>query len=62
MNVDALRTLVKDEPPRQLIDELAPGSPTLEDLNDRFMNIAQDIDILTCFETRRTKTVVFDVQ
>lgn len=60
--MDALRTLVKDEPPRHLIDELAPGSPTLEDLNERFINIAQDLDILTCFETRKTKTVVFEVQ
>jgi hypothetical protein len=61
MNVDALRTLVKDEPSQELVYELRKGSPTLDDLNERFGTVAQDIDILTCFETQRTKTVVKDV-
>jgi hypothetical protein len=61
MNVDALRTLVKDEPSQELVYELRKGSPTLDDLNERFGKVAQDIDILTCFETQRTKTVVKDV-
>jgi hypothetical protein len=61
MQVDALRTLVKDEPPRQLVDELAYNSPTLTEMNERFVNIVGDLDMLTCFETVKTKTVAFDV-
>jgi hypothetical protein len=63
MDVQALRTLVgyPHTPSRQLIEELDPRSPTLNDMNERFMPIAQDIDILTCFETLMTKSVAFDV-
>lgn len=62
MDVQALRTLVgyPHTPSRQLIEELDPRSPTLNDMNERFMPIAQDIDILTCFETLMTKSVAFD--
>lgn len=41
-----------------LVAELQPDSPKLLDLNNRFGQMAQDIDILTCYETKETKTVV----
>jgi hypothetical protein len=61
MDVDALKTLVKNEPTQELIYELRKESPTLQELNERFGDVARDIDILTCFETQKTNTVVYDV-
>lgn len=63
MDVDVLRTIVKvNDPPRELIQELGqPTSSILNELNERFMRIAQEIEILACFETLETKTVVWDV-
>lgn len=61
MNIDALRTVVKNEPPKHLIEELAPESPTLKEMNEAFMEIAKDIDILTCYETESTRTLAWDV-
>lgn len=61
MNIDVLRTVVKNEPPKHLVEELAPDSPTLKEMNEAFMGIAKDIDILTCFETQKTKTLAWDV-
>lgn len=61
MNVDVLRSVVKNEPPKQLIEELAPDSPTLKEINVQFMEISRDIDILTCLETLKTKTLVWNV-
>ncbi|KAL1853922.1 hypothetical protein Daus18300_011664 [Diaporthe australafricana] len=60
MNIDVLRNVVKNDPPRHLIEELSPDSPTLKEINEAFMEISRDIDILTCFETRKTKTLVRD--
>jgi hypothetical protein len=61
MDVDALKTLVKNEPTQELIYELRKESPTLQELNERFGDVARDIDILTFFETQKTNTVVYDV-
>ena len=61
MNVDVLRSVVKNDPPKHLIEELSPDSPTLKEINERFEEIARDMDILTCFETQKTKTLVRDV-
>ncbi len=58
LNIVALETLVKGKPSRKLIAELEAGSPTLTDLNDRFKNIARDVDILTFYETQPTRTAV----
>jgi hypothetical protein len=58
LNVTALKTLVKGEPSEKLIDELRPDSGTLTDLNRGFVHIAGDIEILTCYETRPTKTAI----
>ena len=58
LNVTALQTLVKGEPPSKLIAELEADSATLTDLNQGFAHVAKDIDILTCYETRSTKTAI----
>lgn len=57
MNIDSLRTLVKGEPPETLVEELKRGSPTLNDLSNRFVTVAKDVAILTVFEGLRTRTV-----
>lgn len=61
MNVEFLRAIVKNEPPEQLVNELAVRSPTLKELNERFKQVAHDIKILTCYETQKTKTLERDV-
>jgi hypothetical protein len=58
LNVTALQTLVKGEPTEKLVDELKAESATLTDLNQGFSHIARDIDILTCYETRSTKSAI----
>ena len=58
LNVDAISTLVKDNPTERLIEELRSESTTLTDLNQRFSQVAKDIDILTCYEAKHTKTIV----
>lgn len=45
-----------------MVKELEPGSPSLRDLNERFTQFAKDIDILSCYETEATKTVVMSVR
>ncbi|KAI0874542.1 hypothetical protein GGS24DRAFT_336579 [Hypoxylon argillaceum] len=60
MDVTALQNVVKNSPPEQLVEELRPESETLKLLNEGFSRTAQDIDILTCYETRPTKTMAFD--
>ncbi|KAK8255637.1 ankyrin repeat-containing domain protein [Phyllosticta capitalensis] len=60
LDVTALQTLVEGTPPQTMVTELKPGSPTLQKLNTGFKKIAQDIDILTLYETRTTKTVVLE--
>lgn len=62
MDVTALQNVVKNSPPEQLVEELRPESETLKLLNEGFSRTAQDIDILTCYETRPTKTMAFDVR
>lgn len=58
LNVTALKTLVKGEPSERLIEELRAESATLTDLNRGFAYIAKDIEILTCYETKPTKTAI----
>lgn len=58
LNINALQTLVKQKPTETLVMELKAGSPTLTDLNNRFAHFARDINILTCYETIMTKTVI----
>ncbi|GME51663.1 hypothetical protein M1813_007436 [Neofusicoccum parvum] len=53
-----LETLVKGRVTQQLVTELKTDSPTLRDLSARFIPIAKEIEILTCYETMETKTVV----
>jgi hypothetical protein len=61
MDVDALRTMIKDEPPKQLIEELAPNSALLRRLHSAFRKVSESIQILSVFETLKTATVVYDV-
>jgi hypothetical protein len=61
MNVDALTTVVKDTPPKQLIEELAPNSPLLRRLHLGFRKVSERTQILSVFETQKTATVIFDV-
>lgn len=58
LDIDSLQTLVKGTLTETLVMELKAGSPTLTDLNSRFAHFAKDIDILTCYETKPTKTVI----
>lgn len=59
LNIDALQTLVMGQATEGLINELRADSPTLRDLTSRFRDIVEDnIDVLTCYEQRPTKTVV----
>ncbi|KAF2964665.1 hypothetical protein GQX73_g8898 [Xylaria multiplex] len=57
MNIKALEALVQGEPPQTLVRELERGSPTLQDLAERFPRVLGDIPVLTVFETKKTQTV-----
>lgn len=61
MDTQALRAIAKDSPAQELIAELQPDSEALKQLNEDFFGVAHDIDILTCYETQHTRTMVFDV-
>jgi hypothetical protein len=61
MNIDALRTVIKNDPPRDLVQELAPNSSKLRSLHTDFRRVADRIQFLSVFETQRTPTVIFDV-
>jgi hypothetical protein len=61
MNIDALRTVIKNEPPQRLIDELEPNSGILRDLHSRFRRVSDDIQILSVYELQKTATVVYNV-
>lgn len=59
LNIGALETLLMDQATEGMINELKEDSPTLRDLTSRFRDIVEDnIDVLTCYEQRPTKTVV----
>ncbi|OBT72109.1 hypothetical protein VF21_09192 [Pseudogymnoascus sp. 05NY08] len=58
LNIAALQTLVKGEATEQMVLELQSESPTLTWLNQSFTRFARDIDILTCYETKPTKTAI----
>ncbi|KFY00368.1 hypothetical protein V490_01391 [Pseudogymnoascus sp. VKM F-3557] len=59
LNIDALQTLVMGQASEGMINELRADSPTLRELTNRFRDIVEDnIDLLTCYEQRPTKTVV----
>lgn len=53
-----MQTLVKGQATHALVDELAVRSRTLNEINQRFAHIAGDIEILTCYETKPTKTAI----
>lgn len=58
LNVTAMQTLVKGKASQALVDELSGGSRSLNEISARFAQIAGDIDILTCYETKPTKTAI----
>ena len=58
LQTTALETLVKSQPTEDMLRELRARSPTLNELNDKFRFVANNIDILTCFELWQTKTAV----
>ena len=58
LETTALETLVKSQATEDMIRELKSESPTLTELNDKFRHVAQDIDILTCYELSPTKTAI----
>jgi hypothetical protein len=58
LNITALQTLVKGEATQELVGELREGSPTLNNMNQKFIHVARDIDILTCYENKKTKTLI----
>jgi hypothetical protein len=61
LNINALKTIIKDQPPEQLVSELAPNSSILEEMNQRFYKISDKIRILSIYELRKTKTVIWNV-
>jgi hypothetical protein len=61
MNIEALRTMIMDQPPEQLVGELAENSTTLKDLHNRFRIASSKMHILSVYETVPTPTVTFDV-
>lgn len=58
LHVEALQTLVKGQPTYGIVHELEKGSATLLELNLKFAQMAHEIDILTCYETKQTKQAV----
>ena len=58
LDIKALRSLVKGEVTEPMILELQANSPTLRALNQSFAQVAQDVDILTCYENKPTKTAI----
>lgn len=58
LHTAALETLVKSRPTEDMIRELKSESPTLTELNDKFRHVAKDIDILTCYELKPTRTAI----
>ncbi|ELR02697.1 hypothetical protein VC83_08432 [Pseudogymnoascus destructans] len=59
LNIDALQTLLMGQATEAMINELRADSPILRDLTSRFRDIVEDnVDLLTCYEQRPTKTVV----
>jgi pimeloyl-ACP methyl ester carboxylesterase len=57
LETEALITLVKKEPSRDIVEELGPDSPTLCDLNDQFRRLADQMNIVTFYEMVTTPTV-----
>jgi hypothetical protein len=58
LDTTAIGELVKSKPTEVLISELRAESPTLMDLSKHFPNVAKDVDILSCFESMPTKTII----
>lgn len=59
LSIEALQTLVMGQATELMINEFKAGSPTLRELINRFRDIVEDnIDLLTCYEQKPTKTVV----
>jgi hypothetical protein len=61
MDIEALKTMIKSDPPQQLVNEIGPESPTLKDMHDRFRRVSVHMQILSVYETLKTPTVVYDV-
>lgn len=53
-----LETSVKSKLTEDIVRELRAESPTLTELNDSFRFVAMDIDILTGYELKKTRTVI----
>lgn len=59
LNIDAIQTLVMGRVAEGAINEFKADSPTLRELANRFRDIVENnIDLLTCYEQRPTKTAV----
>ena len=58
LHTSALETLVESEPTEDMVRELKSESPTLTELNDKFRHVGKDLNILTCYELKQTKTVI----
>ncbi|KAL8732870.1 MAG: hypothetical protein Q9166_002471 [cf. Caloplaca sp. 2 TL-2023] len=58
LHTTALETLVESKPTEDMIRELRAESPTLTELNDSFRYVASSVDIVTCYELRKTRTAI----
>ncbi len=58
LHTAALETLVKSKPTEDMIRELRAESPTLTELNDSFRFVARNLDIVTCYELKKSKTAI----
>jgi hypothetical protein len=61
MNTEMLRTMIKGQPPEQLIEELAVKSKILKDQRKSFRTASSRFSILSVYETLETPTLKFDV-
>ncbi|KAL9091410.1 MAG: hypothetical protein Q9165_004796 [Trypethelium subeluteriae] len=61
LSVVSLQTILAVEnPSKDIVDELGESSSTLTDLNENFAKIAHALNILSCYELQKTKTLVTD--
>lgn len=58
LNTSALETLVLSKPTEDMVKELKAESPTLTELSDKFRFVAENIDIVTCYEMKKTRTAM----
>ena len=60
MELDAVLALVRGQPTQRLIEDLMPGSTLLENLNEEFKYVVEDVKVIACIELKLTPTARAD--